>query len=158
MSGAREPGRDLRDAHQVALELTEQRGHNALMLERIEGLRENVNTMQTDVRAALDTLGTVARQQADIGAHGSGLERMDARLAAQGDRITFWRGLVIGVIAMVAALSGAVSYIVQTGFDRAGRESQRIEDQQIRETARQDRAIEEFRRKLEDAKKLEPLK
>lgn len=161
MSGPRplgEPHRtDFANPAEVAVEVTEVKGQMALLAQQVSTGLSNVISQLSAVQGELREL---QKGQHDIQAHSTGLERLatvlerhiDANQAWQrahaienqqvADRVTFWRGMVIGVVALGGLLTTAGIYFVQDGRAQDAAERVRLEAQHAADVSRIERVIE----------------
>lgn len=155
---------DFSNPAEVAVEVTEVRGQLALLSQQVSAGLSNVSSqlaaMQGDLRDVQKDLKGVSQAQHALGEHSTGLERLALAIENQtkenvawrrtheaenrvvADRVTLWRGVVIGCVALGGMLTTAGIYFVQDGFNRSASERARIEASHAADINRLERVIE----------------
>ncbi len=132
---------DLSDPLQVAVEVTQIKGSLALLTQHvstgISNMSSQLASVQAEQRDQGKALREVATAQHDMQNHSDGLERLAKAIEHHGtefsswrkdhefenkcvsDRVTSFKGVLVGFGVLASLLSGAVVYIVQQGFTRS---------------------------------------
>lgn len=140
---------DLRDPVMIAVKITELEGKNQLLGQQVTtGLKtlfDQIASLQGDFREVETLARDIHSRQHQIQEHSSGLERLAKAIERQtefdtkwrkdheaenkvvADRVTLWRGVIIGVCLLAGLLASATIYIVQSRFDDAAQERVRID-------------------------------
>jgi anti-sigma-K factor RskA len=140
---------DFRDPLHVAVELTQLRARQDMQAqETTTGLRnvfEQLASLQGDMREVERLAQGISNQQHQFQEHSSGIERLakviERHVEQQerkwesherdnqqvADRVTMWRGVVIGLMLVAGLALSAAIYIVQSGFADAAQERVRID-------------------------------
>lgn len=132
---------DLRDPTAVAVEVTAVKGQMALLAQQVSSGLSNVSSqlsaLQGEVRDQGKTLKCVESGQHDMQSHSKGLDRLalaiernsaefggwrdrhEADNKGVSDRVTTFRGVLIGVVAVIAVAAGAIAMNQEIRFKRA---------------------------------------
>lgn len=131
---------NLGDPLQVAVKVTAIEGQLAMLQQQVSGGLTNVSTqlaaLQGEQRDMSKSLREVAITQHDMQAHSEGLERLaraidrnSAEFSAWrekhegentkvSERVTTFKGMMVGFGIIASVLAAAMVYIVQSGFER----------------------------------------
>lgn len=171
---------DFTNPAEVAVEVTEVRGQLALLSQQVSAGLSNVSSqlsaLQGEHRETQKEIRDVSSQLHGMREQSTGLARLAQSIADQtaenvawrkthevenrdvADRVTLWRGILIGVVFLGGLLTTAGIYFVQDGFSRSAQERARIEALHLSDINRLERIIERNQndiRELQQARKVQ---